>query len=245
MNTNHANHTNNTNHTNGKPSQETPLSPQNEYAPVVLTDWRSVSKGKTVSSFVKQHRNDEGSSELERWLARCGKSCRLQWMNYLKPGVKRGNYSKEEEHLITKLHHELGNKWSAIARKLPGRTDNEIKNYWHTHLKKRTQGVNVCYNSSELGFNNVPSPVNWDSEDTAASSSTSRSGMCEKVGVVAETSNSGFEFLQNERERSLGSFWTQQFLVDTDSYIQPYETTFPVLSDEIGFFSGYESFHMR
>ncbi|KAL8486697.1 hypothetical protein ACS0TY_023406 [Phlomoides rotata] len=173
-------------------------------------------------------------------LARCGKSCRLQWMNYLKPGVKRGNYSKEEEHLITKLHHELGNKWSAIARKLPGRTDNEIKNYWHTHLKKRTQGVNVCYNSSELGFNNVPSPVNWDSEDTAASSSTSRSGMCEKVGVVAETSNSGFEFLQNERERSLGSFWTQQFLVDTDSYIQPYETTFPVLSDEIGFFSGYE-----
>ncbi|WJX60085.1 hypothetical protein P8452_45328 [Trifolium repens] len=70
-------------------------------------------------------------------LNRCGKSCRLRWNNYLRPDIRRGKFSDEEEQLIINLHSVLGNKWASIATHLPGRTDNEIKNFWNTHLKKK------------------------------------------------------------------------------------------------------------
>ncbi|XP_028785732.1 transcription factor MYB114-like [Neltuma alba] len=74
---------------------------------------------------------------LKSGLNRCGKSCRLRWLNYLRPNIKRGNISLEEEDLILRLHKLLGNRWSLIAGRLPGRTDNEIKNYWNSHLCKK------------------------------------------------------------------------------------------------------------
>ncbi|OWM64230.1 transcription factor MYB17 [Punica granatum] len=70
-------------------------------------------------------------------LLRCGKSCRLRWTNYLRPDIKRGPFTPEEEKLVIQLHGILGNRWASIAGQLPGRTDNEIKNLWNTHLKKR------------------------------------------------------------------------------------------------------------
>ncbi|XP_062197458.1 myb-related protein P-like [Phragmites australis] len=87
-------------------------------------------------------------------LLRCGKSCRLRWINYLRAGLKRGNISSEEEEMIIKLHATLGNRWSLIAGHMPGRTDNEIKNYWNSHLSRRASdfrdGVVVNVDLSKL-----------------------------------------------------------------------------------------------
>ncbi|XP_047335946.1 transcription factor MYB101-like [Impatiens glandulifera] len=69
-------------------------------------------------------------------LQRCGKSCRLRWANHLRPNLKKGAFTSDEERLILELHAKLGNKWARMASQLPGRTDNEIKNYWNTRVKR-------------------------------------------------------------------------------------------------------------
>ncbi|KAL6600777.1 hypothetical protein ACP70R_045062 [Stipagrostis hirtigluma subsp. patula] len=76
-------------------------------------------------------------------LLRCGKSCRLRWTNYLRPDLKRGLLSPEEEKTVIELHEQLGNRWSKIAAQLPGRTDNEIKNHWNTHIKKKLRKMGI------------------------------------------------------------------------------------------------------
>ncbi|KAK3164215.1 hypothetical protein QOZ80_1AG0014240 [Eleusine coracana subsp. coracana] len=92
-----------------------------------------------LARYIKEH--GEGSWRTlpkNAGLLRCGKSCRLRWINYLRADLKRGNISEEEEEMIMKLHATLGNRWSLIAGHLPGRTDNEIKNYWNSHLSRRS-----------------------------------------------------------------------------------------------------------
>ncbi|KAE9589777.1 hypothetical protein Lal_00021642 [Lupinus albus] len=92
--------------------------------------------------YVKQHAEGRWNSVARlTGLQRNGKSCRLRWVNYLRPDLKRGQITPQEESIILELHARWGNRWSAIARSLPGRTDNEIKNYWRTHFKKKTRNL--------------------------------------------------------------------------------------------------------
>ncbi|CAL5189969.1 unnamed protein product [Lathyrus oleraceus] len=76
-------------------------------------------------------------------LNRCRKSCRLRWLNYLNPTINRESFSEDEVDMILRLHKLLGNRWALIAARLPGRTSNDVKNYWHTHLRKKMISKNL------------------------------------------------------------------------------------------------------
>ncbi|XP_071693064.1 transcription factor MYB62-like [Rutidosis leptorrhynchoides] len=83
-------------------------------------------------------------------LKRTGKSCRLRWLNYLRPDTKRGNLTLQEQLLILELHSKWGNRWSKIAQHLPGRTDNEIKNYWRTRVQKQARHLKIDSSSKRF-----------------------------------------------------------------------------------------------
>ncbi|KAL9247737.1 hypothetical protein vseg_021138 [Gypsophila vaccaria] len=76
-------------------------------------------------------------------LNRCGKSCRLRWTNYLRPDLKHEEFTEKEEELIIQYHAAIGSRWSLIAKQLPGRTDNDVKNYWNTKLKKKLSKLGI------------------------------------------------------------------------------------------------------
>ncbi|KAL4562704.1 hypothetical protein LXL04_026734 [Taraxacum kok-saghyz] len=113
-------------------------------------------------------------------LLRCGKSCRLRWTNYLRPDIKRGPFTPEEEKLVLRLHAILGNRWAAIAAQLPGRTDNEIKNLWNTHLKKRLVSMGIDPQTHE------PSHADGSLKRLPASPSTRHMAQWETARLEAE-----------------------------------------------------------
>ncbi|KAE8693938.1 MYB306 protein [Hibiscus syriacus] len=109
-------------------------------------------------SYIQEHGTGNWRSvPTNTGLLRCSKSCRLRWTNYLRPGIKRGNFTEQEEKMIIHLQALLGNRWAAIASYLPQRTDNDIKNYWNTHLKKKLKkgqkqdGVSSSFQSVTKG----------------------------------------------------------------------------------------------
>nr|AJT60328.1 MYBJ2 [Caragana korshinskii] len=106
-------------------------------------------------SYIQQHGPGNWRSvPTNTGLMRCSKSCRLRWTNYLRPGIKRGNFTDHEEKMIIHLQALLGNRWAAIASYLPQRTDNDIKNYWNTHLKKKLKKDESGSGSDQEGVDN-------------------------------------------------------------------------------------------
>ncbi|KAL5755589.1 hypothetical protein ACOSQ2_020335 [Xanthoceras sorbifolium] len=143
-------------------------------------------------------------------LNRCGKSCRLRWMNYLRPNIKRGNISDQEEDLILRLHKLLGNRWSLIAGRLPGRTDNEIKNYWNSHLSKKINNQKP-ENNKQIGTSTRRETAAMEKQESKSSTGE------EEEEEEEEESNNGIrfnvdEFFDFSNEDPLNLEWINKFL---------------------------------
>ncbi|XP_061367385.1 transcription factor MYB48-like isoform X1 [Gastrolobium bilobum] len=158
-------------------------------------------------------------------LNRTGKSCRLRWVNYLHPGLKRGKMTPQEERLILELHTKWGNRWSRIARKLPGRTDNEIKNYWRTQMRKKAQekkrGGAVSSSPSPSSVHSSISSNNH-SVDSHASKKAGEESFYDTGGpnLIGSTQVKVGEDQQGEQGFSMDDIWKDIDLSD-DNILQP------------------------
>ncbi|XP_027349441.1 transcription factor MYB2-like, partial [Abrus precatorius] len=111
----------------------------------------SIEEDTILTNYVATHGDGRWNSVARSsGLKRSGKSCRLRWLNYLRPDVRRGNITLQEQITILDLHSRWGNRWSKIAQHLPGRTDNEIKNYWRTRVIKQAKQLKCDVDSKQF-----------------------------------------------------------------------------------------------
>ncbi|XP_011020166.1 PREDICTED: transcription factor MYB82-like [Populus euphratica] len=172
-----------------------------------------------LKTYVETHGEGNWSAVSKRsGLMRCGKSCRLRWKNYLRPNIIRGGMSQDEEDMIIRMHKLLGNRWTLIAGRLPGRTDNDVKNYWNTHLNKRCPIRKRKTIDSKPDQNDNNTKKQYRSKRIRSLSNSQPTCNTSPIGSTEELEGKNQE--KEERSAVISDAWIQQDAQSMNSCIE-------------------------
>ncbi|XP_054822015.1 transcription factor MYB108-like [Prosopis cineraria] len=184
----------------------------------------TVDEDLTLINYITTHGEGRWNSlARSAGLKRTGKSCRLRWLNYLRPDVRRGNITLEEQLLILELHSRWGNRWSKIAQYLPGRTDNEIKNYWRTRVQKHAKQLKCDVNSKQfkdtMRYLWMPRLVERiQAAATAASTASTTASSQTLSAATTVTTNSTYNHYNNKMEVENGNMMMNPAIMNNNEF---------------------------